>query len=540
MGFRFYIVVFLFAAAYLALGGRLYFLQITKGEGYISRAGILEAIREKRDLRRGQIYFTDRENKEIPVALNRDYPVVFASPKEITDVPEAAETLSPILGLPASELASLLKANSDRSFLELLPKPTSEQVDAIRQANLKGIHIESKQYRNYPYGRLGAHMIGYLGQNAETTQPVGLYGIEKSMNEKLSTGEILQMTIDRTLQSHAEEVLARLMKDERAAGGTIMITEPKTGKILAMASAPDFDPNSYQEFPIKNFLNPAVQLQYEPGSVFKPLTMAAGIDSGALTPETTYVDTGSVTLNGKTITNWDHKAYGKTTMTGVIEHSINTGAVFAEQQIGNETFKTYLRKFGLGVKTNIDLPDEVTGSLRNLDRKEVRQIDFATASYGQGTAVTPVQLVAAFGALANGGVLMRPFVMEDTGDYVVGRVIREDTAQKVTAMMESAVEVNRLAAIPGYRIAGKTGTAFVPNLVRGGYYDDQFIHTFVGFGPVSDPKFLVYMKLDKPQVNMLAGGTVVPVFRDVAEFILNYYSIPPDKLATTTPSMANQ
>lgn len=539
MGIRFFLVIIGFSLAYLTLGYRLYALQIQKGEGYALRAGTLEAIRDKLELRRGQIYFTDREEKEIPIAINRDYPLVFASPKEIIDILEASGILAPILGVPKTELENAFQKNPDSQFLELLPRPTVEQVESIRTAALKGIHIENKQYRNYPYGRLGSHIIGYLGKNAETTKPIGLYGTEKRMDEQLSSGDAIVMTIDRTLQSHIEEVLMRLMKDERASGGTIIIAEPKTGKILAMANAPDFDPNIYNEFPIKNFLNPAVQLQYEPGSVFKPLTMAAGIDSGALTPETTFVDTGSVTLNGKKITNWDQKAYGKTTMTQVIEHSINTGAVFAEQQIGNETFRTYLKKFGLGAQTKIDLPDEVTGSIRNLERKEARPIDFATASYGQGTAVTPIQLVAAFGALANGGVLMRPFLLADTGDHIVGRVIKEDTARKVTAMMESAVEVNRIAVVPGYRIAGKTGTAFIPNLVRGGYYDDQFIHTFIGFGPVSDPQFLVYMKLERPQVNMLAGGTVVPLFRDVAEFILNYYSILPDKLATTTTVKGN-
>ncbi len=538
MGFRLFAVAAIFIGAYLVLGGRLYFLQIIRGDEYQSRMGVRAAIREKLDLRRGQIYFTDREGKDIPVALNKDYPLVFASPKEITDLPEASEILAPILGVPSGELLTAFKKDPEDLFVPLLPKPTTAQVEAIRSAGLKGIHIENKQYRNYPYGRLGSHMIGYLGGNAETTEPTGLYGLEKTNNEELSSGGEIMMTIDRTIQSHVEEVLRRLVKDENAAGGTIIVTEPKTGKILAMASAPDFDPNFYGEFPVKNFINPAIQFQYEPGSVFKPLTMAAGIDSGALTPETTYIDTGSVTLNGKTITNWDHKAYGKTTMTGVIEHSINTGAVFAEQKIGNDTFTTYLKKFGFGQATGIDLPDEVVGSIRNLERKEVRQIDFATASYGQGTAVTPVQLIAAFGALANGGVLMRPYVLEESGDNVIGRVIRKETSEKVTGMMESAVEVNRLAAIPGYRIAGKTGTAFVPNLVRGGYYADQFIHTFIGFGPVSDPRFLVFMKLEKPQINMLAGGTVVPLFRDVAEFVLNYYSIPPDKV--TPPTASNE
>ncbi|MEK7465212.1 MAG: penicillin-binding protein 2 [Patescibacteria group bacterium] len=534
MAFRFLFVTFFFIAAYLGLGYQLYYLQIVHSEDAVRRVAVKDSLVQAEELRRGQIILVDRDGNNLITAYNRDYPELFLAPNEIKDAKQTAAALSPIVGMGADELEKMIVADPTSSFRPLLPKPTATQINAIRDAGIKGVHIKFRQYRTYPFGKSASHVVGFAGLNADAAIPKGLYGLEKLKNTELTRGEQIRLTIDRNLQVHVEQILAALMKDHEAAGGTIMITDPMTGKIMALANAPDFDPNLYKDYPVKNFLNPAVQLQYEPGSVFKPLTMAAGIDSGAFTPDTTFVDTGFVTLNGKTITNWDKNAYGKITMTNVIEHSVNTGAVFAEQKIGNQTFYEYLTRFGLGQATGMDLPDEINGSLRNLENKNARQIDFATASYGQGTAVTPVQLVAAFGALANGGVLMRPYVIEDTKPKMIRRVISEDTAKKVVGMMESAVEINRMAAIPGYRIAGKTGTAFVPDLIRGGYYNDQFIHTFIGFGPVSNPKFLIYMKLERPQIGDLAGRTVVPVFRDVAEFVLNYYSIPPDKLATST------
>jgi len=255
--------------------------------------------------------------------------------------------------------------------------------------------------------------------------------------------------------------------------------------------------------------------------------MAAGIDLGVLTPETTFFDNGSVTLNGKTILNWDKIAHGNVTMTNVIEKSINTGAVFAERKIGHSRFYDYLKKFGFGALTNIDLPNEIAGSLKNLEKKDAREIDFATASFGQGTAVTPIQLVNAFSAIANGGLLMRPYVNADLKPYVVRRVIDANTAQLVATMMESAVTKAKLAIVPGFRVAGKTGTAQIPDFNKGGY-TEEFIHTYIGFAPITAPRFVAFLKIDKPNAN-LAGETVVPAFQKLAQFILNYYNVPPDK-----------
>jgi len=342
------------------------------------------------------------------------------------------------------------------------------------------------------------------------------------------------LTIDPNIQIEAERILDKLVSECKAKGGSVIVEDPKTGKILAMGGYPNFDPNDYGKFPIANFLNPTTQQIYEPGSVFKIITMATGIDSGKITPETKYYDTGSVTLNGRTIQNYDiktHGPYGWETMTNVIEHSINTGAVFAQRQIGRDIFTKYLTSFGFGEKTGIDLPGELNGDLRRLSPKE-KDIAFATASYGQGVAVTPTELITAVAAIANGGNLTRPYLNSALEPKVIRRVIRESTAQQVTAMMVSAVDKAGVAKITGFTIAGKTGTAFVPDFKNGGY-TDNVINTYVGFGPTSDPKFVALIKLNEPQGAPLAGLSVVPAFRELAQFILNYYGVAPDRITNS-------
>ncbi|MDO8556912.1 MAG: penicillin-binding protein 2 [Candidatus Jorgensenbacteria bacterium] len=527
---RFIVLASFFTTLFLVLSFNLYNLQINKGAFYFGQAEArTEAIKEL-ELRRGQIFLTDRSGGDIPAALNKDYPVVYAVPKNITNVREAAHALTGIVGIQEEKLSKMLD-NPSSLFRLIVDKASPEVVSAVTSASIPGIYTNSKQYRFYPFERLLSQALGFVGVNEKSPDPAGLYGIEKLQNTTLADGEDVRLTIDRNLQAESEQMLTDLIKKFNAVGGSVIIQESKTGKILTLASKPDFDPNVYSDSPVKNFLNPAVQQVYEPGSVFKPLTMAAGIDSGALTPSTTYVDKGKVTLNGMTILNWDKKAHGKITMTQVIEDSVNTGAIFAEQKTGNNTFSAYVKQFGFGELTGVDLPDEVSGSIQNLFRKEARAVDFATISFGQGVSVTPVQLISAFSAIANGGVLMKPFVTADTKPVVIRRVIREDTARQVTGMMESAVEKAKIAAIPNYNIAGKTGTAFIP--ARGGYSED-LIQSYVGFFPASDPVVTVLIKLDKPNAP-LAGMTVVPAFHDLASYIINYYNIPPDKPIAQKP-----
>lgn len=521
---RFITLASIFSILFGVVAFRLYQVQIEKSGYYFERASAQQEAREQLELRRGQITVTDRNGNSITAAMNSDTPVIYAVPKDIADPVGTAKVLAPIISFDEAKLASILD-NPTSKFRLLQEHSTDEAISAVRALNITGVYTDTKQYRSYPFKRLASQVLGFVGKNDKSPEPVGIYGVEKRDNETLTSGGGIRLTIDRDLQVEAEAKLSSLVRDHAASGGSILIQDPKTGAILAMAGNPDFDPNEYSEAPVSTFMNPAVQYVYEPGSVFKPLTMVAGIDSGAITPETTYVDTGSITLNGMTIRNWDLKAHGKISMTGVIEDSVNTGAIFAEQKTGAKTFYEYLKRFGFGDKTEIDLPDEVSGSVRNLERKDARIVDYATASYGQGVSVTPTQLITAYSAVANGGLLMRPYVSADAKPLVVRRVAKGETTEKVLNMMESAVRKNIIAAIPHYRIAGKTGTAYIP--VKGGYDKNNVIHSYIGIFPVSDPKVVVLMKLERPN-KPLAGQTVVPVFHDLAQFIINYYKIPPD------------
>lgn len=525
--FRFYALFIIFIVLYSALGANLYKLQISKGAEFSAKANVVKEIEKELTLRRGRIFVTDKFNTGIPIALNKDEPIIFVAPNEIKNPKKVSEELGQILGIDSFKLEQNINANPESYFYPVIDRASEAQVNLISEKKLEGVHIEQKQYRSYPYDNLASQIIGYVGKNNKNPEPAGIYGIERFYNKELSSGEDVYLTIDRNIQSHAEQILSKYIEKFQATGGTVIVEDPKTGKIIALTNKPDFNPNEYGKADIKNFTNPAIQAQYEPGSVFKPLTMAAGIDTGAFTPDTTFVDKGSVTLNGKTVHNANNKVYGKITMTGVIENSVNTGAVYAEQLIGHNNFYAYLKKFGFTEKTGIGLPEEISGNIRNLERKDARAIDFATVAFGQGAAITPLQLVNAFSVLANGGLLMKPYINKNETPYVIRRVINDDTAKKVTAMIETTVEKAKIATIPQYRIAGKTGTAYIPG--KGGY-TEEMIHTFVGLAPVSDPKFVILMKLDRPQIGELAGLTVVPAFRELSEFILNYYNIPPDKV----------
>ncbi|MBI2025052.1 MAG: penicillin-binding protein 2 [Candidatus Harrisonbacteria bacterium] len=522
---RIWLITAIFVFGYTALVVNIYNLQIKRGGYYLARAESQSRNLDYFNSLRGNVYFKDRNNNLIPAAINKEYSVIYGVPKEITDPAEAAALLSPILKQPVDQIeAKFIKP--DDLYELLLAKASSEEVAAVQNLNLPGVYIDNQRFRFYPFGKLASHLIGYVGPNDINGTFEGYYGIESRYEAALNKQENVTLTIDRNIQSQAEQILKNLVENFSASGGTVIVQEPKTGKILTMANWPDFDPNNYSESPIKNFLNPAIQSVYEPGSVFKILTMAAGVDSGRITPDTTYYDSGSVTINDKKIENWDKKAYGRATMTNVIEHSINTGAVFAERQTGHDFFYNYILGFGFGSLTGIDLSGEVAGDLRNL-KSSFRDINFATAAFGQGVSVTPLQLINAFSAIANKGVLMKPQILDGTPSEELRRVILEETAGQISAMMMSAVEKAEVASITGYEIAGKTGTAQVPDFKNGGY-TENFIHTYVGFAPVSNPKFTVLIKLDKPRGVTLAGATVVPAFRELVQFLLNYYNIPPD------------
>ena len=528
MKFRYTILVIIFALVYGGLIFRLYNLQLVQGAQYLGKIETRKKI-SLNNFNRGTINFTDRYKKSIPVANNKEFPIIYAVPKEISQPEKAAEALAPVIGWNKEKLTTLISKPSDL-FKLLAAKASDSQIQSVQSLNLKGVYIGYQNFRYYPYANLASQLIGFVGVNEKNDQPVGIYGIESFYNDKLQNNKDLTLTIDRNLQAQTEEILDNLIKKFEAIGGTAIIEEPTTGKILALTNKPDFDPNNYSQAEVGSFLNPAIKSLYEPGSVLKIITMAAGIDSKKITPETTYYDSGSVTLNGKTITNWDNKGHGKVTMTNVIEQSINTGAVWAERAIGHDIFYNYLLKFGLDKPTGVDFSQEQSGNLANLKKKHAQDIEFATASYGQGISVTPLELINAFSAIANGGNLMRPYFNAELKPKVLGRVVSSDAARKVTDMMVSAVEKAEVAAIANYRVAGKTGTALVPDFKNGGYTNDV-INTYVGFAPADNPQFVILLKIDKPKGAPLSGLSVVPAFRELAQFVLNYYNIPPDKLS---------
>lgn len=545
MRLRFILIFSLFALLYATLVFNLYKIQIQNGKVYTAKAesqlqlsGLLEPIR-------GNIYFTDKHKNHIPAAVNSDFPFIYAVPKEVDDAKEAAGLLSPILGKPVPRLEEIFSKKNDL-YEPLLVKASETQVNTLRGLGLRGIYIEERPTRFYPLkNNLGSQVIGFVSDyGSEDGRLTGQYGVERFYNSALfgapgvisvdvvtpsKPGESIQLTIDRNIESRAQDIIEKLISSYHAKSGSFIVQNPRTGEILAMGAKPDFDPNNYSVSGIKNFLNSNVQSVYEPGSVFKVITMSAGIDSDAITPETTYYDSGEVKLNGYTIKNWDLKSHGTISMTNVLEQSVNTGSIFAMQKTGHDTFLSYLKAFGLEEITGVDLPGEVSGSLSQLKRKDSREINFATASFGQGISATPLQLISAVSAIANGGIFMKPYVNAETKPYQVRQVIKGTTAEAVTQMMVSAVDKAHVAKVNGYTIAGKTGTAFIPDFKNGGY-SYEVINTYIGFAPAKDPRFTILIKLDEPAGAPVAGLTVVPAFRELAEFLLSYYNVAPDRI----------
>jgi len=544
MKLRIGILILIFGSLYGTLIFKLYNLQIKHGLIFAIQAADQNKLSGVLTPNRGNIYFVDKDNRQVAAAFNKEFPTIYAVPKEIENPAKVSSEISTIVGKTESDLEKILsKPNSQYQLL--VYKATDDQVKQIQASNIKGLYIEQDLLRSYPLDKRASQVLGFVGLNQNDDGIIGRYGIEAYFNNFLAgqegqiqgdfvvqpvDGKNLVLTIDPNIQLESENVLNTLIKDYGGIGGTIIVEEPKTGKILAMDSVPNFDPNHYSDYSFSSFLNPAVQAIYEPGSVFKVLTMSAGIDSGKITPQTTYVDKGSVTYNGKTIQNFELKVYGKQTMTNVIENSINTGAVFAQRQTGNDTFYNYLKNFGLNVATGITLPGELNGNLSNLI--DGRDINYATASFGQGVAVTPLQMINAVSAIANKGKLMKPYIVANEKPTAIRQVISENTAKQVVEMMVSAVKVNQVADIKNYSVAGKTGTAFVPNFKTGGY-TEEVINTYIGFAPAFDPRFIILIKMDKPAGAISAGRSVVPAFKKLSEFLLNYYNVAPDLLENT-------
>jgi len=539
-------LIFIFSAAIVC---RLFFLQIISHDYYTALARGQQKLFQDVIGDRGEIFLT---NHDLPVATNREYSFLYLSPAEVPaeEKEKVADALSKNLNMDKTYLISKLQKDS---LYELIKdKMTDEEVAIIETLNLSGVHFKKQTFREYPYGDFASHILGFVNEAGE-----GQYGAEEYYNDILhgkeefwegikgplgyffpglsnsnNKGADLKLTIDYNIQYLAEKLLVQAKKTLNIEGGTIIVINPNTGKLLALADLPSFDPSKYsQQTDFSVFQSDATQKIFEPGSVFKPITMAAAIDQGKITPDTTYQDPGVLEIGGWPIYNYGQRQYpGDITMTQVLEKSINTGAVFAESQLGNKKFLEYVTNFGIFEKTGIDLQGEVAP--QNTEFKKGYEINFATASFGQGIEMTPIQLVRAFCVIANGGKLIEPYLVEQDPKISNNNVISPQTASKVTAMLVSVVEngFSKAARIPGYYVAGKTGTAQVSYSALGinqKGYSDKTWQSFIGFAPAFNPQFLILVKLNNPAAKT-AEYSALPIFQQLTKYIIDYYQIPPD------------
>ncbi|MBI5420816.1 MAG: penicillin-binding protein 2 [Parcubacteria group bacterium] len=533
---RLYFVEILFFIASAFLINHLYGVSIEKHTYYSAKAAS-QYNAQKESEPRGIISFVTRDHSLIPAAVNEKIPFVYIAPAEIKegDRDKVLKTVASLFTLSSD--AWIEKLDDSKSHFNIIElNPTPELVKKIKDFKLRGVYIGERLKRSYPNKELGASILGFVTDEYNT--PSGQYGIEEMEQKQLGDSDRpanVVLTLDYNIQQKGEQALDDLMKEWKAESATLIVEDPKTGAILAMAQKPGFDPNNYGEAPLRSFLNQNISSSYEPGSVFKALTYAGALDAGRITPETTYFDTGSLSMSGYTIRNWDKKSHGTQTMVGVLENSLNTGAAFIEKQLGPDLFLKYVKDFGFGTKTGIDLPGEMVGNVNNL--RGFGELHFATASFGQGIAVTPLQLITAMSTIANKGKLMKPFIVDrlEYGDGVVEvtqpkvtrTILGEETAKKTVDALVSVVDHGKIGVVPGYRVGGKTGTAQIPSS-RGGY-EEAYIHSFVGFAPADDPKFIILIKLVRPVGAPLSGMTVVPAFRELTKFLLDYYSIQPTR-----------
>lgn len=560
--YRIYVLVFFVFAAAFAILFRLYNLQVSAHAYYQELASDQHKMYEDLIPKRGEIFAKDGSGY-YPVAVNRELSLLYAVPKEVEDPRIEAHELAVILQLDERDLeAKLDQPNGWYAVLD--HKVEDDKAAEIKSKKLKGIYMSPESERFYPAGNFASQVVGFVGSNGEKT--VGRYGLEAYWDKELQgtsgsleqerdtggrwisiadkklvpaqNGADLYLTLDHTIQYRAEMAIKKAVEKYQADRGSIVVIDPKTGGVLAMASAPDFNLNDYSQIEdMSVFANPAVSDNYECGSIFKAITLASGVDAKVVTPDSTYTDTGSVSEAGYTIMNSDQKANGVQTMTQVLEKSLNTGAIYVEKMLGNVRFLEYVKNFGFGSKTGIDTIGEAIGNISGL--KELRNINSFTASFGQGLSVTPIQFASAMAAIANGGELMKPHFVEkiaysdghidDIQPEGVRSVISKEASLDATRMLVSVVQNGhgKKAGVPGYLVAGKTGTAQVPKPGGGGYEDNQHIGSFAGYAPAYDPKFVMLVKLDNPKNVDWAESSAAPTFGEMAKFLLDYYNVEP-------------
>jgi cell division protein FtsI/penicillin-binding protein 2 len=482
---------------------------------------------------------------------------VSASPKIIGDPESVADRLSTLLSIPRDELLQTLK--SDAVWTPLAQAVSQSIGETLLKADIVGLQIEPRIKRVYPEEDMGAHILGFVNNSG-----TGFYGIEGYYNDLLRgqpgaqagertpfggiiplgtnrlvppvNGATLYLTIDRSVQHLIESELEQAVNRYGGQGGAVVVLNPKTGAVLGMASYPTYNPNDYSVSDEKLFLDPIVSEQYEPGSVFKIITMAAGLDARVVTPEATIYDGGRIEVGGRIIYNWDRQGHGVVDMTDVLAKSLNVGVAQVAVSLGRDRFYTYLKRFGFGQLTEIDLSSEGPGTLKTPKATDWPPSNLGVNSFGQAVAVTPLQIAVAIAAVANDGLLMKPYVVQRTvtnereivaRTTPVRQAVSQETAVNLTQMLATALErANSEALLPGYRVAGKTGTSEIP--IPGGYHPTLTLTSFAGYLPADDPQVLVLVIIDRPTTSRWGSQTAAPTFKRIVEQLVILLDIPPN------------
>ncbi len=546
-----------FVLLFLAVAARAFQLQILQGEK-LKRLGERQHLKEWIVLpKRGTIL--DRAGE--PLALSLEVQSVYARPRRIKEPEAAARSLAQALGVRPVELQQKLK--TEKPFVWLKRQISPKEAERIRALNIEGVGMSFEPNRYYPQGQVAGQVVGFVSRDSQGLEGVELYydnyirgesgspvierdalgrrvlaqGVEEI---QIPPGADIHLTIDTSIQHLAEKQLEAAVTKYRAKAGIAIVVEPFSGEVLALANYPFFNPNNFARQSSQQWRNRAVTDSFEPGSTFKTVLAAAALDEGAVGKEDLfYCEFGKYPFAGRTI--HDTHEYGWLPFYRIIQYSSNIGVTKVAEKLKKERYFKYIDRFGFGRRTGIDMPGEATGMARSPDSWS--PIDLATHAFGQGIAVTPIQLVMAYGAVANGGFLMRPFVVRRVvapdGEllvanqpHVVRRVVSEKTAHLLTSILKGAVSdggTGLMASVEGFEVAGKTGTAQKPDLTRGGYSAKKRVASFVGFVPADDPRLVLLVIVDEPEGNVYGGVVAAPAFRNIARGALRHLGAVPDK-----------